>query len=125
MRLCKGFRIGPVVRISRFHRDGRGSNPRCGAATLVLRRAVSAPGQTWKEAKKKGALPGIEPGTSPTLRENHTTRPQGQRLSAAFGAGPLLFFFFWPWALLVWVGRVDTQHDAKKKEKATAPSIPI
>ncbi|OMH85566.1 hypothetical protein AX774_g854, partial [Zancudomyces culisetae] len=25
---------------------------------------------------KNGALPGIEPGTSPTLRENHASRPQ-------------------------------------------------
>ena len=29
-----------------------------------------------RKRQKKRAPPGIEPGTSPTLRENHTTRPQ-------------------------------------------------
>jgi hypothetical protein len=29
------IRIGPVVRISRFHRDGRGSIPRCGKIMII------------------------------------------------------------------------------------------
>jgi hypothetical protein len=30
----------------------------------------------------KRAVPGIEPGTSPTLRENHTTRPNSRTCPA-------------------------------------------
>ena len=36
------------------------------------------------KTKTKRAVPGIEPGTSPTLRENHTTRPNS-RLSTSGG----------------------------------------
>ena len=33
-----------------------------------------------QKSLRERAVPGIEPGTSPTLRENHTTRPNSQLL---------------------------------------------
>ena len=58
-------RIGPVVRISRFHRDGRGSNPRCGACFVLRNFIVWLDDSQNMYQNRSGPCRGLNPGPLP------------------------------------------------------------
>lgn len=70
----------PLEALSCLHKKNIKSLSRDFSLQLLHHRLKSM--STTEEGKKKRACPGVEPGTSRTRSENHTTRPTGQLRSS-------------------------------------------